>query len=156
MIIRRATLDDASQIASIHVESWKHAYRGIIPDDYIAGITHESRLNYWEDVLGKDDLAVFVAVDDIRGVLGWAATGRDREEPGAATITEIQAMYVHPEHTRNGIGGLLLEHILNSSIVADTTTVTVWVLEKNEPAVRFYHKQGFLPEPVKSLSLIHI
>ncbi|MDN7499962.1 MAG: GNAT family N-acetyltransferase [Paraburkholderia tropica] len=87
------------------------AYRGIIPDGYIAGITHESRLSYWEDVLGKDDLAVFVAVDDIGGVLGWAATGRDREEPGVATITEIQAMYVHPEYPRNGIGGLLLEHI---------------------------------------------
>lgn len=153
MIIRRATLDDASQIASIHVASWKHAYRGIIPDDYIAGITHQSRLTYWEEVLGKDDLAVFVAVDEIGSVLGWAATGRDREEPGVTTITEIQAMYVHPAHTRNGVGTELFAYIFNGPTVADTTTVTVWVLEKNEPAVRFYHKQGFFPEPVKSLTI---
>ena len=43
MTLRRATLDDASTVGHIHVESWKVAYRGIMPDDVIAQIQRYQR-----------------------------------------------------------------------------------------------------------------
>ena len=36
MSLRVATAADVAAVARIHVESWKVAYRGIMPDDVIA------------------------------------------------------------------------------------------------------------------------
>ncbi|AOK30743.1 MULTISPECIES: GNAT family N-acetyltransferase [Burkholderia] len=151
MNIRRATLEDAFRVASIHVDSWKKAYREIIPRDYIERITHQTRLTYWKEVLATNNLAVFVYVDDAGNILGWAATGPDREEPDVVTTAEIQAMYVDPEHIGKGIGSRLLEYIVAELVTVGTSRVTVWVLERNEPAMRFYHTRGFLSQPIKSI-----
>ena len=43
MTIRKATPEDARQIAEILVEDWKTAYRGIIDDDYLDSLNVEER-----------------------------------------------------------------------------------------------------------------
>jgi hypothetical protein len=47
VIIRIATIDDAIDIAAVHVRSWQTAYRGMIPDDFLASQSVEKRLPMW-------------------------------------------------------------------------------------------------------------
>ena len=35
LVIRRARVTDAAAIARVHVQSWREAYRGIVPDGYL-------------------------------------------------------------------------------------------------------------------------
>ena len=39
VIVRRARLRDAPGIAAVHVSAWQDAYAGILPSDYLAGLS---------------------------------------------------------------------------------------------------------------------
>ncbi len=60
-------------------------------------------------------------------------------------------MYVDPVRTRQGAGYQLLGHVLPVLAAGGTSRISVWVLERNETAVRFYHKNGFHPVPGKTI-----
>jgi len=47
--IRRALPADAVSVARIHVESWKIAYRGIMPDDVIVRTDVAYRTKFWKE-----------------------------------------------------------------------------------------------------------
>lgn len=46
MIVRRATAEDA-------VETWRDAYRGLLPDDVVAGFDVEERRRLWREGLSR-------------------------------------------------------------------------------------------------------
>jgi hypothetical protein len=62
--IRTARVEDAPNIAIIHVHSWRAAYRGIVPDEFLAAISLEKREENWRLELTKSDGRVWVAEDD--------------------------------------------------------------------------------------------
>jgi len=41
MRIREASVEDASAIARVAVDTWKTAYRGIIDDNYLNSLSYE-------------------------------------------------------------------------------------------------------------------
>ena len=41
--IRRATVDDADAIATVHIASWRGAYAGIVPDAFLASLDVAAR-----------------------------------------------------------------------------------------------------------------
>ncbi len=47
MPVRIATSSDAPKIAHIHVETWRAAYRGQIPDAVLDGLDVERRTVFW-------------------------------------------------------------------------------------------------------------
>ena len=51
MIIRPAGLADAFRIATIHVEAWQVAYRGILADEFLAALSVEERHVGWQRIL---------------------------------------------------------------------------------------------------------
>lgn len=61
MNIRKARLKDAEGIARVHVDSWRTTYRGIIPDDYLNGLSYEQRTELWKNNIGKKGNYVLVA-----------------------------------------------------------------------------------------------
>ena len=40
---RPAAAGDAAAIAALHVESWRTAYRGLVPDEFLAGPVERDR-----------------------------------------------------------------------------------------------------------------
>lgn len=48
MIIRKATIKDASAIAHVHVTSWHETYAGIIPDSYLARLDVNQKQAMWK------------------------------------------------------------------------------------------------------------
>lgn len=54
---------------------------------------------------------------------------------------EVVAIYVLSEYYDQKIGYRLMNEAVSK--LSDYDTIFVWVFEKNERAIRFYHKYGF-------------
>ena len=65
MELRSATKSDASNIARLHANSWRFAYRGALSDEYLDSEADRDRLNFWEARLGSPapNQNVFVLAD---------------------------------------------------------------------------------------------
>ena len=75
MTIRMATVADAAQIAAVHVQSWQGAYRGLLPDDFLANLSLERRKTGWESMLS--DPANVVPVYELDSqIVGFVSYGR--------------------------------------------------------------------------------
>jgi ribosomal protein S18 acetylase RimI-like enzyme len=142
MIIRRAGLEDAWGIATIHVQAWRVAYRGIVPDEYLGALSIEQRHAGWRQILEAGE-SVWVA-EDGNEVLGWISAARSRDVDASQSTGEIWAVYVDPGHWRTGVGRALCAAAEQELRRQGFTEMTLWALKDNELARRFYASIGFV------------
>lgn len=143
MTIRPAQAPDALAIATIHIEAWQAAYRGIVPDEFLRALSLELRHAVWQKNLEGGESRTWVA-EDGGTALGWISAGRSRDADATQSTGEIWAVYVGPHHWNRGVGRALCstaEHELRTQAF---TEMTLWVLKENERALRFYRAYGFL------------
>ncbi len=145
MRIRPATREDARPIAEVHVASWRHAYRGLLPDDYLERLSVDDReaqrLAWFADP--RSSSGVLVAEDDAGRVVGFATFGPSRDDDAPMGTGEVPAIYVDPAEVGTGIGRQLIEETAAALREAGFTRATLWVLEENASARRFYEKVGW-------------
>jgi ribosomal protein S18 acetylase RimI-like enzyme len=140
--IRDAKATDAGAIAEIHVAAWRAAYRGVMPDDYLAALSVEKRTAMWQTTIAKAGPAK-LAVAELDGRLaGFCLFGPTRDD-APSDIAEIYAVNVHPEFWRQGAGQSLCEHAVREAAAREHSAVTLWVLKENDRARRFYERLGF-------------
>lgn len=130
--------DDRTAISRIYEESWKYAYQGIVPQEYLDSIS-EGR---WGSHIEQEDRKNLVMVEDGR-MIGTSGFGRARmAEMGG--FGEIISLYLLPEHMGKGYGRLLLRAAVGECKKMGFDKVFLWVLEENQNARRFYEKCGFM------------
>ena len=79
--IRRGTPDDAPAIASVRVDTWRSAYRGLVPDALLDGLDGtDINANWRRGLESIDPTRVAVVADVGRRVIGFATGGRPRHE----------------------------------------------------------------------------
>ncbi len=127
---------DASRLAEVHAQAWKETYVGMLSDEFLAGITAESRLPGWERLTGDPEAMVrhWVADDD-GTVVGFAGV-----RPMAADAVrehELWGLYVLQSHQKQGLGRALLRAAL------DGRPASLWVAAENANAIAFYEHVGF-------------
>ena len=127
-MIRMCDQKDGDLILKIMNKS-ASAYKGVIPEDRY----HEpymSREEFREEVR---QMAFFgyEAEAGLLGVVGYQPV---------KDVTLVRHLYVLPEYQRNGIGGQLLQHVVD---VASTRLILVGTWVAAEWAIRFYEKHGF-------------
>jgi ribosomal protein S18 acetylase RimI-like enzyme len=137
--LRDAVLEDAGEIARIHVASWRTAYRGLIADAELDGLSVHERTAQWRERL-RLGVETFVAVDG-DGIVGFCALRRDADPP--AQPVEIGALYLDPAVLRQGVGTRLMHEALARLRGAGEPAVTLWVLAGNARARAFYGHHGF-------------
>ena len=144
--VRRAGPADADQIAVVHVRSWQGAYRGLLPQEYLDGLDPAARTERWRLALERDSwpaAGTIVVVSDGR-VGGFANLGPTRDpDAGGARVGEIPAIYVLPEAWGTGLGRGLMTGALSELAAAGFDSATLWVLESNARARRFYDRAGW-------------
>lgn len=143
MNIREATIDDASGIAKVHVDSWKAAYRDIMPDSLLDSLEYDRRSKYFCQSIesGSDD--IFVAELDFK-IIGFMTVGPCRDHDVDKKRTgEIWGIYLLPGFWRKGIGSLLCRHAVHILLSRGYSEVTLWVLSQNAESRHFYEKMGF-------------
>ncbi len=143
MLVRIATAVDAPAIAHIHVEAWRVAYRGQMPDAVLDALDVRRRTAFWKEQLGQMSGAIFVAEDGGR-IIGFCdlVPSRDKDAD-ARTVAEIRAFYVLPQHWRKGAGRALCDYALAEARSRGCKVVTLWVLVSNSSARCFYEAMGF-------------
>ena len=142
MQIRPAILKDAKRIASVHVDSERAAYRGILPDSVLDSLSIEAQEARWRERIANGTSNTWVAEDNGE-ILGWINFGRSRDTDSSPTTAEVLAMYVNPQEWRRGVGNALWEHSKTSLQESGYSEVTLWVFELNSRARQFYEKVGF-------------
>jgi ribosomal protein S18 acetylase RimI-like enzyme len=144
--IRPARPDDAEAIAAIHVASWQHAYRGILPDDYLAGLSSDDRLHMWTYILGLPDKPTHVGVAEDGGALvGFASVGPS--EDGVEGEMTLYTLYLHPHATGKGIGSALLAEAERVMADAGAAQATLRVITANPHARHVYERAGWVADP---------
>jgi GNAT superfamily N-acetyltransferase len=142
--VRPATREDAREIAEVHVASWRHAYRGLLPDDYLEKLSVDEReaqrLAWFADP--SPATGVLVAEDAGR-VVGFATFGPSRDDDALEGTGEVPAIYVDPQVLGTGVGRDLFEAVTVALRSAGFARATLWVLEANGLARRFYEKAGW-------------
>jgi GNAT superfamily N-acetyltransferase len=145
--VRRAVPEDAGSIAAVHVRTWQVAYRGLIPDEVLDGLSVPQRERTWRQSLtGEEHPAVYVAVEDTT-VLGFCAVAApSRDDDADAGVAEIGAIYVDPDVWRRGVGRALMSAALSDLATDGWRWVTLWVFAENWQARDFYAQFSFEPD----------
>lgn len=138
--IRPATERDVTAIGRVHVDGWRAAYRGIMPDDLLAGLSSEQRAAGWAAFIKRDPQGLLVMVRDA-AVVGWVAFGQNRD--GLAGTGEVYALYVAPASWRLGCGRELLAAAERELQSRGFGAIVLYVLERNAPARTFYRRLGY-------------
>jgi len=145
--IRSALPGDAEAIARVHVRSWQEAYVGIMPQETLEAISFEARSRRWSTILETDPsdpaFGVFVAETD-GAIVGFGSVARQRDETlaGRGFDGEFTAIYVLAAHHGSGIAQALMAEMGMRLAGAGIAAASVWVLEDNQRARRFYPAVG--------------
>ncbi|MDO5565671.1 MAG: GNAT family N-acetyltransferase [Planctomycetia bacterium] len=139
MIIRKINdTDDRRQIGRIYEESWKYAYKGLVPQDYLDGIQADA----WAKRIDDAGRYTLVATEN-SCTFGTAAYSASRF-PQMNGYGEINSIYLLPEYIGKGYGRLLLQAAINGLSEIGFKNIFLWVLEDNHSARRFYERSGFM------------
>ena len=146
--VRRATSDDASEIARVHVETWRNAYAGMVSESYLVGMTVAGQAFQWRRTVHRRDQVVLVAeasganprIPAARGIVGFGSGGPSRH-PNLGPGAEVYTLYVLPDWQGQGIGKRLLAGLFDWLVMRGHESALVWVLGAN-PSRFFYESLG--------------
>ena len=130
--------DDLFVISNIYESSWKHAYKNIIPQEYLDSIP----AGRWAGTITKGG-KISLVVTENEQIIGTASICRSRWDK-FKEYGEIVSIYFLPEYIRKGFGRHLLKRCVDELNKMGFDKILLWVLEENIPARKFYEKNGFI------------
>jgi ribosomal protein S18 acetylase RimI-like enzyme len=134
--LRRAVVDDADAIERVRTDTWRDAYRGLMPDSLLDGLGYDATRRRSQMSALPAHQFVLVADDD-GAVVGFCVGGRSRM-PDNRFRGEVYAIYVLPEHHGRGAGRALLQAAAQELVDRGFLSMIIWVLRENTPSRRFY------------------
>lgn len=141
--IKKATPSDAETLAKIHIDSWKAAYHGLVPEEYLNQLNYKKRAERFKISLqtNADDTYV-IEKNDL--LLGFIIFGNCRDEDlNQNSIGEIWGIYLAPEYWRQGIGTKLFRFGERILLEQGYKTIVLWVFAENTESRKFYEVMGF-------------
>jgi GNAT superfamily N-acetyltransferase len=138
--LRTPCVEDAPALCRAHDDTWRYAYRGIIPGRELERMVMRRGQDWWARAVRSRGRRMLIAT--VAGELaGYASFGRNR----VASIPvsgEIFELYVRPEFHGIGLGRRLLTHSRASLDELGWPGLGIWALRDNEDACRFYLSMG--------------
>ena len=153
LIIRPAQIDDAASLARVRLETWRTAYRGLIPDAAIDAMDLAKESARWDERLRAPQPNSYLFVAEIepdssadkletsRLAAGFCGGGPDRDEDPEYS-GELYAIYVLQAYQRLGLGRALVQRAVDWLRQNGHQSMLIWVLRDNQPARRFYEVLG--------------
>jgi ribosomal protein S18 acetylase RimI-like enzyme len=140
--LRRATSHDAMAVARVHIGSWRSAYRGIVPQEFLDSLSVPRRARtYTFDTPETDNHLTWIALDH-DAVVGFVTVGKTQVAEGPP-VGEVQALYVTPDRWRSGVGSELLRQGEELLAAGGHSAAVLWVLADNSRGRSFYEAQGW-------------
>jgi ribosomal protein S18 acetylase RimI-like enzyme len=143
MRVRQMAPTDIPAVAQAHRRAWQVAYRGMLSDAVLDGLSQAEFEHNWQGILRRPNRTTLVVEREGR-VVGYAALGSSHEgQDNGSTAGEIIGLYIHPDHWGQGAGGQLLAEALAQLEQRGFARAIVWTMRDNALARRFYEKHGF-------------
>ena len=139
MEIRRIKqTDDRYAVSRIYEESWKFAYKNIIPQSFLDSIP----AGRWASRLDAAEMNTLVMIenDDFIGTSSYCKS----RFPEFSGFGEIVSIYLLPDYIGKGYGKPLLDAVIGELAKLGYRDIFLWVLEDNLRARKFYEKAGFV------------
>lgn len=156
MKIHRATPDDALNLAKVHIDSWRSAYNGLVPDSHLNNLDYEKRTQQFRKSLTHNNEETYI-FEQNGEILGFLTLGECRDEDLDQKITgEIWGIYLAPEQWRKGIGTLIYRHGERLLESRGYRLIMLWVFGGNAQARKFYEAMGFIADGTSKTLMIGI
>lgn len=144
--VRAATVRDAPELAALHTRSLQAAYQGLLPQDLLDRLDRHDSQERWEQAARNAEwpkAGVMVAVPgpQMVGFMRFTPTRDDGED--TALVAQIRQIYIAPEVWGKGLGKRLLSTALARIAASGYAQATLWVLDTNSRARRFYERCGW-------------
>ena len=154
MSIRSAVEDDAFAIARIQILAWRQAYAGMMPQDFLDRMDSVRRVTSWRRALSAPAaMATDVVLGPTGDIIGFFVYGPSRDADAAAGTGELVAINLLPAHWRRGLGRSMMARLLAAAAEQGWQALTLWVLETNLQARRFYEAHGFEADGASQVDL---
>jgi ribosomal protein S18 acetylase RimI-like enzyme len=136
-IIRLSTPDDYPGIVDLRIRGWRSAYSHVMPTGFLDRMEalRDREIDGRRVRHGEPGTAQWVGTIGER-IVGWCVGGPSTE-PEPPTERELYALYTDAETHGTGLATALLDAVLGAG------PASLWVLEDNPRARRFYEKSGF-------------
>ncbi|MCM0582148.1 GNAT family N-acetyltransferase [Weissella diestrammenae] len=134
MIIRQANINDILGIASVHNESWKTTYKGIVDQVYLDGLKINDWIKSWENKINDKSMYILVVTNNDE-VVGFMRIEINQE------INKIASIYILKQYQGLGIGTEIFSKGLEYLRDKNMNSAYIDVLKENV-ATEFYKKQG--------------
>lgn len=131
---------DAPAVARVYVDTWRDAYRGLIPQAYLDSMSHALHERRWRQAFAAGGWGFVAELD--RRIVGFASGGRCRSR--GRWTGELFVLYVLPPWQGRGVGRALFDATYFELARRGHPDMLVWVLSTN-PARRFYEHLGGEP-----------
>jgi ribosomal protein S18 acetylase RimI-like enzyme len=135
--VRTAGERDLEAVRALLVETWHATYDAIYGPEKVTELTDS-----WHSIASLQrrlarPSSEFLVADDGERIAGMAFAAADQE--GKAVM--LYQLYVLPAYQGHGIGGMLLDEILDN--FPDAERIKLEVEEQNSRAIAFYRVYGF-------------
>ena len=147
--IRKLTMADLDDIAQLHVQAWRDAYQGIVPQDFLDTLDPAARRKNWENGLAAhgEDVRYGTLLARMRGqAVGFISYGPARDKK-APFKDEIYALNIIGAHWGQGVGYSLFSHVRANFRARGAAGTYLWVLKANDRARNAYQRWGGAEQP---------
>ncbi|MEU7529832.1 GNAT family N-acetyltransferase [Saccharothrix sp. NPDC042600] len=145
--VRAATPDDVQEIARLHRDTWRTAYRSLLPEEVLGGLGDTTQA--WAEAVEEGQ--VLVATEG-KYLVGYCVVGQapadevakaDGTLPPDAATTGLVSILVEPRWGRRGHGGRLLATAAGTLRDKGNTRGIAWVPEADRASTGFYARAGW-------------
>jgi RimJ/RimL family protein N-acetyltransferase len=142
--VRHADPADADACARAHVDAWRAAYRGLVPDAFLDDPKFEAeRIEMWRAWTWPQQPGAQVFVPELDGeVVGFGLVGPARDSDHSR-CGEVYAFYMHPTVWGSAAATATMARCTDHLHAAGFSEAVLWVLRDNPRARRFYEKTGW-------------
>ena len=149
--IRRVAVGDENSLAYVQTESWKAAFKEIIPADVLLKHTDIKRtVEMYRKLLSDNKgYGYILELDENPHCIAWWDSTREQGMEGFAELICIHSL---KDNWHKGYGNLMMEQILSDVKASGYSDLMLWVFADNIPAIKFYESNGFTASGKKKLA----
>ncbi|MBT2648972.1 GNAT family N-acetyltransferase [Bacillus sp. ISL-34] len=144
--IKKCTHEDSRKLQEISYETFNETFKHQnSPENMIAYLERAFNLKQLEKELSNISSEFFFVYfkNEVAGYLKVNTNDAQSEEMGAESL-EIERIYIKKKFQKHGLGKYLLNKAMEIAMERNKKKIWLGVWEKNENAIAFYKKLGFV------------
>jgi ribosomal protein S18 acetylase RimI-like enzyme len=150
--IKKCTLEDSRKLQLISYETFNETFKHQnSPENMNAYLERAFNLKQLENELSNISSQFYFVYfnNEVAGYLKVNTDDAQSEEMGAESL-EIERVYIKKKFQKHGLGKYLLNKAIEIAMDRNKKKIWLGVWEKNENAIAFYKKLGFVQTGVHS------